>query len=110
MAFGTRSKVKKAKISIVKIADAPFQIVPTLDSTLSFDSQVKSTLSMVAFKTNLLARIRKYLRENVAPKIYKSMILPYFDYGDIIHNTANKDGLEKLQRLQNRCGPAIQAA
>ena len=31
------------------------------------------------------------------------MILPYFDYGDVIYNSANKDGLDKLQRLQNRC-------
>ena len=32
------------------------------------------------------------------------MILPYFDYGDIIYNNMGyKEGLEKLQRLQNRC-------
>ena len=30
------------------------------------------------------------------------MILPYFDYGDIIYGSANKDGLDKLQRLQNK--------
>ena len=108
--FGMRNMVKKAKNSVIKINGAPLQIVPTykymgvtLDNTLSFDSHVKSTLSMVAFKTNLLARIRKYMNENVALKIYKSMILPYFDYGDVIYNAAWKDGLDKLQRLQNRC-------
>ena len=31
------------------------------------------------------------------------MILPYFDYGDVVYGTASQEGLEKLQRLQNRC-------
>ena len=110
MIFGTRSKIKKAKNSVVRVGDTPLQIVPTykylgvtLDSTLSFNCQVNSTLSMVVYKTNLLSKIRKFLNEKVALKIYKSMILPYFDYGDVIYNTASKEGLDRLQRLQNRC-------
>ena len=110
MVFGTRSKVKKAKDLVVKVDNTPLQIVPTykylgitLDSTLSFNCQVKSTMSIVAYKANLLAKIRKFLRKEVAMRIYKSMILPYFDYGDILYNTACKEGLDKLQRLQNRC-------
>ena len=31
------------------------------------------------------------------------MILPYFDYGDVIYNSENQERLNKLQRLQNRC-------
>ena len=30
------------------------------------------------------------------------MIVPYFDYGDVVYDTANADCLDKLQRLQNR--------
>ena len=41
--------------------------------------------------------------EDVALKIYKSMILLYFDYGDVIYTKASAEGLEKLQRLQNKC-------
>ena len=110
MVFGTRSKVKKARQVRVYVAGTQLQIVPTykylgltLDSTLSFNCQVKSTLSLVAYKANLLSRIRKFMSEQVALKVYKSMILPYFDYGDAIYNSANKDGLDKLQRVQNRC-------
>ena len=57
---------------------------------------------MVLYNLNLLSRVRKYLNNAVALKIYKSMILPYFDYGDVIYGSANKDGLDRLQRLQNR--------
>ena len=110
MVFGTRHKVKKAKNVKLLLEGSPLQIVPTykylgftLDSTLSFNYQVKCTANMVAYKANLLAKIRKYLTEDVALMIYKSMILPYFDYGDVIYNSAGQEGLDKLQRLQNRC-------
>ena len=109
MVFGTRYKVKKAKDTIIKVASVPLQIVPTykylgitLDSTLTFNYHVKSVANVVSYKINLLAKIRKFLSEKVALKIYKSMILPYFDYGDVIYNTASQEGLDKLQRLQNR--------
>ena len=108
MIFGTRHKVKKAKQVVVMANNVPLQIVPTykylgitLDSTLSFNCHVRSASNIVSYKINLLAKIRKYLREDVALKIFKSMILPYFDYGDVIYNTACQEGLEKLQRLQN---------
>ena len=35
--------------------------------------------------------------------IYKSMLLPYFDYADVIYHKSNSRDLDKLQRLQNRC-------
>ena len=110
MIFGTRYKVKKARDVIVKVGGTTLQVVPsykylgfTLDSTLSFNCHVKTVSSLVAYKANLLAKIRKFLTVPVAMKIYKSMILPYFDYGDVVYNQAGQEGLDKLQRLQNRC-------
>ena len=110
MVFGTRHKVKKAKKVRLNLEGAPLQIVPTykylgftLDSTLSFNYQVKCIANMVSYKASVLSKIRKFLKEDVALKIYKSMILPYFDYGDVIYMSANQEGLDKLQRLQNRC-------
>ena len=109
MVFGTRHKIKKAKNVLVTVNEVPLHVVPTykylgftLDSTLSFNYHVKTVASIVSYKANLLAKIRKYLTDNVALKIYKSMILPYFDYADVIYHTASSDSIEKLQRLQNR--------
>ena len=45
----------------------------------------------------------KYLDTATALSIYKAMILPYFDYCDVIYQGAGKEILEKLQRLQNKC-------
>ena len=110
MAFGTRHKVKKAKRVVLLVNDVPLQMVPTykylgfmLDSTLSFNYHVKSVANTVTYKAVLLGKIRKFLTEEVALQIYKSMILPYLDYGDVIFANAGQEGLLKLQRLQNRC-------
>ena len=37
----------------------------------------------------LLGKLRKYLNNEVALLLYKSMILPYFDYADVIFHRAN---------------------
>ena len=108
--FGTRHKVKKASRTKLMMDNVALHIVPTykylgfmLDSTLSFNYHVKSVANILMYKSVLLAKIRKFLTEDVALRIYKSMILPYFDYGDVIYSSANQEGLEKLQRLQNKC-------
>ena len=84
MVFGTRSKVKRAKNAVVTVEGTPLKIVPTykylgviLDSTLTYNCQVSSTLSLVAYKTNLLAKILKFMSEKVALQIYKSKIIPF---------------------------------
>ena len=110
MNFGTRHKVKKASRTKLMMDNVALQIVPTykylgfmLDSTLSFSYHVKSVTNILMYKSVLLAKIRKFLTEDVTLRIYKSMILEYFDYGDVIYSSANQEGLKKLQRLQNKC-------
>ena len=99
MAFGTRQRVKKCKDVVVNLEGTMLQLVPPykylgfqLDSTLSFNYHVNSVSKTVAYKINLLARTRRCLTNDVALKIYKSMILPYFDYGDIVYG-------QRMQRV-----------
>ena len=110
MVFGTRSMVKKVQNIRLLVEGVTLQVVPTykylgitLDSTLLFNNHVKNVIAMVSYKATLLSKIRKFLLEDVAIKIYKTMVLPYFDYGDVIYATASQEGLEKLQRVQNKC-------
>ena len=109
MVFGTRQRIKRCKDVLVSLEGARLQLVPSykylgfmLDSTLSFTCHVNNVTKMIAYKINLLSKIRRFINDNVALKIYKSMTLPYFDYGDVVYGAANAAGLDKLQRLQNR--------
>ena len=110
MTFGTRSKVKKSSNAIVKIDGEKLQLVPSfkylgvvLDSALTFSNHIKTVLDTVAHKSYLLGKIRKYITSDTALLIYKSMVLPYFDYADIIYANSYKKDLDKVQRMQNRC-------
>ena len=110
MVFGSRQRVKKAGHINIKINNESLKQVPsykylglTLDSTLNYNQHIQSVLRLVLHKLHLLSKLKRYINDNVARCIYKSMLLPYFDYADVIYNKANATLLDKLQRLQNKC-------
>ena len=96
MTFASRSKVRKSKNVKISIGEDTLKLVPsykylglTLDSTLNFSQHIATIVRTISFKMTLLAKMKKYLKDNVALQIYKSMLLPYFDYADVIFSKAN---------------------
>ena len=55
-------------------------------------------INNINFKLYLLSKIRKYLNDKCALIIYKSMVIPYFDYADVIYMYSNNPDLKKLDR------------
>ena len=110
MLIGTKSMVKKQnilpKLQIQNVAiDYVFQykyLGVTIDERLSFRAHLNNTIKLVAHKISVLNKIRFYITDDAAIKIYKTMILPYLDYGDIFFMNSNLNQLNKLQTLQNR--------
>ena len=49
----------------------------------------------------MLSRVRQYVNTNTAVTIFKSMILPYTEYGNIFNGTCNEIYKHKLQVIQN---------
>lgn len=73
-----------------------------IDAKLSFNRHIRNTISKVCFRLSKLSRIRNCLSKETALTMYKCMILPVLDYGDIFfHHCANKILITKLQTLQN---------
>ena len=109
MSFASRSKVKKSKKVKIRVSGDTLKLVPpykylglSLDSTLNFGQHIASIVKTISFKMTLLAKMKKILNDNVALQIYKSMLLPYFDYADVIFSRANARDLDRLQTLQNK--------
>ena len=71
----------------------------TLGSTLNYSKHIASVLKLNFYKMTLLAKLKKYLNGDSALLIYKTMLLPYFDYADVIICKA----IDKIQTLQNKC-------
>jgi hypothetical protein len=73
-----------------------------LDDKLTYTKHIQSVIKKVSHKIWLFTKLRIYMTNNMAVKIYKAMILPYLDYGDVVYMGGNSALLEKIQRLQNR--------
>ena len=59
-------------------------------------------LNLVSHKIKIFSTIIGYLNESQALMVYKTKILPYFDYADILCIASYQCTLNKLQKQQNR--------
>ena len=109
MIFGNRDVIKKTTLPKFKIKNQELSYVTSynylgikLDYQLNFESHTKESARQVAHKVYILSKIRPFLNIKQAIQIYKTKVLPYFDYGDILYIGTNGKSLDKLQKLQNR--------
>ena len=89
MLFGSRNIVKNTQLPNLLLNKDRVHFVNEytylgahLDSLLDFESQAKATI--VSCKIKILSRIRGFMSNNHAITIYKTKMLPYFDYADIL--------------------------
>ena len=73
-----------------------------VDQNLNFDIFLKSIIQKVNYKLYLFSKIRYVLTFAAAILVYKQMILPFFDYLDILIDSGSKKYAEKMQTLQFR--------
>ena len=50
-----------------------------------------------------LACIRQFVSQRMALQLYKRVILPHVDYGDVLHDSLSKTVAKKLQVILNKC-------
>ena len=73
-----------------------------LDNKLNFRLHAQNIYKLASHKIYVLLKIRPYITEKVALRIYKTKILPYIDYGDIFYMSTTNEVLDKLDKLQYR--------
>ena len=91
MLFGSRVILKNTRCTKLKISNVNIDFVHKykylgviLDPHLTFNKHLNNIIKITAHKINLLAKVRQYLTDTASITIYKTMILPYFNYGDIL--------------------------
>ena len=109
MIFASQHKHKNLQTRTLEISNRKLDLVQDykylgviLDKTLSFTKHITNTIKMASHKVYLLTKIRPYLTDKACLNVYKTMVLPYIEYGDIIYGGTNVSLLIKLQRIQNR--------
>ena len=109
MIFGTRNKVNSVDRIEIKINQEELQMVPTykylgfnLDQTLNYKYHLGTVISNISFKLYLFSKVRRFLNEKSAIIVYKTIILPFYDYCDVIYSLSNTPELKKLDRQHLR--------
>ena len=74
----------------------------TLDSALAFQDHISVITKQIGNQIYQLSKIRRFLNINAALCIYKTTILPLFDYADIAYEQNLQTVNNKLQVLQNK--------
>ena len=106
MLFGSRRLIENSAVPKTVIQNHELKIVDhykylgvTLDQKLDFNIHTQNIYKIAARKIYILTRIRPYINTDAALRIYKSKILPFLDYGDILYDCTFAYLLEKLQKL-----------
>ena len=108
MFFGTRPQL--AKLSEVKVYAGQSELERVdrfkylgvmLDSALTFSHHVEYLKSKTLSKIGLLGKAGYFVDHNTSIMLYKTLILPYFDYCDYVYHCLNQKDCYTLQKLQN---------
>ena len=72
-----------------------------------WDAHIATIISKVAKVIGVLRRLKSLLPHHVLVTVYKSLILPHFDYCSSVWGNLGKGLAQKLQKLQNRAARII---
>ena len=92
MVFTTKHRLKKLAVQDLAMSNQTLGMVTsykylglTLESCMAFETHMTNLFKIVSHKVWLLSKLRRYVNLKSAETIFKTMILPYFDYADIFY-------------------------
>lgn len=115
MLFETRQKLEYSSDIVIQSHGQDIERVTsfcylgvTLDEHLSWIGHVEIICNKVSKRLGLLSRIRPYLTQKAAKRVYNCLIEPIFNYTDTVWGGLSKGCSKNLQRLQNRAACIVQ--
>ncbi len=81
-----------------------------VDENLSWDRHINTLCSKISRKLGLLKRLQKFLPKDTILMLYNSIVLPHFDYADVIWGTADFKYVNKIYKLQKIAARIITGA
>lgn len=98
MLFGTQQKLGRSNDRLeMFIKGAPIEIVDTfkylgvwLDPPLTWSVNIEKLVSTINKRIGLLRRVCNILPQKTLNLLYKSLIVPHFDYCDVVLSNACK--------------------
>ena len=114
MLFGTKPRLNNVSGFNVQINCHEIERVPEFnylgvmrDENLTWKEHTEVVCNKVAKRLGLLSRIRPWWTLEASKSVYNSLVLPVFDYVDVILSELSVGCCQDLQRLQNRAARII---
>ncbi len=73
-----------------------------IDSDLKWDDHINAIISKISSKFGILRSLRKIVPIETLKLLYNAIVQPYFDYSDIVYDSASTTNKDNLQKLQTR--------
>ena len=109
MVLGTNNSLKYLPPYEIKFGDFLLSSVNsykylgvTVDCHLNYNLHVNKIVASVSSKLKQFQRMRSFLTIKAALLVYKSMMLPVLEYGDLFLSAATVKNRRRLQVLQNK--------
>ena len=74
-----------------------------MDKHLDWSKQVASTCKKVFSIIHTLQRVKIFLPTSLRKTLVQTLVMPHFDYGDVLLTDLNSDLTTRLQRAHNMC-------
>ncbi len=114
MLIGTYQTLKKILNINVHIDGEPINRVSVtkyvcmyIDETLKWDVHIDKIIPKISAKISILRSLRKLVPIDTLTHMYNAIVLPHFDYADIVLDSASTASKCKLQNLQTRAARLI---
>ena len=114
MLLGSKHMLSKENVLQITLHKSPLNQVRLFkylgmicDENLNWNYHIENMLQKIGKMVGFLGRLRRSLSESILNTIYRSLILPLFDYGDVIYSSSFTKYTDKLQKLQNRAARII---
>ena len=108
MIFRSRNTLAKVETPVIKMDDEQVEFVKSfkylgimLDDNLTFSEHVTYLKKKTICKLKMLSKLRSLVGRDQCLQLYKSLLLPILDYGDVVYDSLSAKDCRELQRLQN---------
>ena len=114
MLLGANGMLKRQPLLDVRIREKQLSQVKSfkylgivVDNNLKWDAHIEQMCNKLGKMVSYLGRLRQFVNMSELKLIYNSIVLPHFDYGDVVWQSASSSNLSQLQKIQNRAGRII---
>ncbi len=71
------------------------------------EAHIDNIVPKISAKIGVLRSLRKIIPTATLKLLYNAIVLPHFDYADVVYDSASETSKSRFQKLQTRAGKSI---